>query len=185
MTKLNSKLSKEEIDYIIQTCMNKGAGNVMREEQEALGRRVLALGDEPWLSKDDWNDDIVISVDANRVWILALIAKVPGRRSFSRMVDGILDAGLVPVVVCPFASMEEILKRWDWRGIRNEETMESQWFPQRKFKEERRRRREKQRADEMYKRAMRGDTSTSSEFFTINFNTGALSSSTITKYFPY
>lgn len=181
MTKLRySKLGKEEIEYIVARCLDKGAGNVMREDELAKGRRVLALGDEPWLSKDDWNEDIVISMGANRVFISAIVAKVSGRGSFSRLIDGILEAGLVPVVVCPFALMEAIVKRWNWRGITNHATNESHWFPQKKFKEKRKKMREQREAAERiagwYTQSL--TPSCSAQYFRLGGGVGSMGSGT-------
>lgn len=129
-----------DIASTIDRCFEIGAGNAMREEESAKGYTPLKLGDKPWLKVDDWLDDVVMSLDGNRVRIIALIAKQQGAGTFSRMITAIIQDDLKPIVIAPFAQMEGILRAWDWRQVIKGDTFYDrvdEWFPQRKFIEHR------------------------------------------------
>ena len=99
-----------------------GPGEAMRQDERDLGHRIIVPGDEPWLPKADWPDNIVITQAGKEVRIIAIYAREPGTGAFRRMIDGIKAAGLTPVVVCPFRNMEDILRRWGWApDFKNEE----------------------------------------------------------------
>lgn len=86
----------------------------MREQEEALGWRCVV--DAPWFIKDDWIGDPVVSIKGDEVRIVAILAKTPGAGAFGRLIDGILAAGLKPIVVEPvFMTMPAIMERWGWR----------------------------------------------------------------------
>lgn len=129
-----------DIASTIDRCFEIGAGNAMREEEAAKGYVPLKFGDKPWLKADDWIDDIVMSLDGNRVRIVALIATNIGAGAFGRMITAIIKDGLKPVIVSPLTQMEEILRTWGWRKVIKGDCFYDrvhEWHPQRKFIEAR------------------------------------------------
>ena len=112
------------IEELLHRVALLGAGEAMRQDERKKGYRIILPGDEPWLPRIDWPDNICISQSGNKVRIIAIYAREPGKGAFRRMIDGIKAAGLTPVVVCPFSHMEEILTRWGWTNHGNEE-----WTP--------------------------------------------------------
>lgn len=108
-------MSRQQVIDTIMRAIADGPGNCMRDAEAERGNVVLRPGDVAWLSPKDWPDDIVVSQRGDEIRIVALCAKHPHSGSFSRLVRGIGSHGLVPVVVCPFAQMEDILKRWGWK----------------------------------------------------------------------
>ena len=106
--------------------------DLMRAYERAAGRIVVRPGERPWLSIDDWHEKIVVSIDGNRVRLIAILAKHPGTGALTRTISGIIAAGLIPVIVEPTKEMRETCRRWGWK-MRNVgdsfETYEEQWRP--------------------------------------------------------
>lgn len=109
----------------------EGIHGMMRADESVLGRRVVVPGDEPWLSADDWDPTVVVSIDGQQVRLIAILARNPGNSAFRRTVAGIQAAGLTPCVVCPSREMRETLKRWGWRGrhVGDGFGTEERWYP--------------------------------------------------------
>lgn len=117
-----------------------GPAAAMRRAEQARGYAPVFLGDVPWFSADDWRADPVVSLDGKRVRIMAIWAKSPCTGAFGRLIDGILSAGLIPIVISPFPAMRSVLIRWGWRGKQVGDTFEdghTQWFAPRKWREQR------------------------------------------------
>jgi hypothetical protein len=117
----------------IAECVADGASATMRRHEVARGHELVLPGTTPWLPAADWDPGIVVSITGRRrVRIVAIYARQPGTGAFSRMVDGILLAGLHPLIVEPTGIMDLILDRWGWhqrtvgKSFRDRET---QWFP--------------------------------------------------------
>lgn len=116
---------------LLTRSQSKSMAEIMREDEVAAGRRIILPGDTSWLPASDWPHDVVVSQDGREVRIIAIYARQPGQGAFRRMVDGIIAAGLVPVVIAPSQEMRATLKRWHWRcryagaGVHEEE----QWRP--------------------------------------------------------
>jgi hypothetical protein len=87
---------------------------VMRDDERQAGRRVVVPGDEPWLSASDWNPTVVVSIDGDRVRLVAILAASPGNGALRRTIAGIAEAGLTPVIVEPTREMRETCRRWGW-----------------------------------------------------------------------
>jgi hypothetical protein len=104
---------------------------IMREEERASGHQVVIPGDEPWLAADDWHETIVVSRNGKEIRLIALYTSTPGRGAFRRTVSGILDAGLVPVIIAPTREMRETMIRWNWfpRHVGSGWNHEEQWRP--------------------------------------------------------
>ena len=111
-----------------------GPGAWMRNQELLAGRWLVKPGSVPWLPAEDWDDGCVISVDADdRVRLVALAAKRPGRGAFKRLVALIRAAGLSPVVVTPTDRLAAHLKRrgWRMRVTGSGETAQTIWYPRR------------------------------------------------------
>lgn len=125
-----------QVERIIERCRDIGAANVMREDETARGNIVIKPGERPWFSAEEWSKDSVVSQSDSFVRLIAISAKRPNNGAFRRLIIGIIEAGLKPVVVAPFAMMTDILMRWDWRmqviGATFDDR-EVRWFPQKKF----------------------------------------------------
>lgn len=105
--------------------------DIMRADELSAGYEIVKPGDVPWLSTDDWDETIVVSKDAKRVRLVAILAKRPGNGSLRRTVDGIIASGLVPQIVEPTNEMRATCKRWGWRARRIGRGFEAQeiWYP--------------------------------------------------------
>lgn len=104
----------------------------MLADEMAAGRRAILPDEVPaWLRVGDWNGWPVLSIDDERreVHIVALYAARPG--AFRALVAGIVEAGLTPVVVAPFALMVAIVHRWGWQRSTVGEgwTAREEWRP--------------------------------------------------------
>jgi hypothetical protein len=128
----------EQIHDTILNAMMNGSGNVMRQGEIDKGRKLVAVGDCPWIPASDWFHDAVVSLHRDRVRIVAVHALNQGSGAFSRMITGIVKAGLHPVVIAPFDDMQQILERWGWHhrivGTAFEDRYD-EWWPTRKWKD--------------------------------------------------
>jgi hypothetical protein len=130
-------------DQIMETMHHAivhGASNVMRDSEVARGYRPVFPGDFPWFPASEWPQDVVVSLDGNRVRIIAVYALNPGNGAFSRLITGIVRAGLIPTVVAPFSEMVDILTHWGWHRRIVGKTFNDrcdEWFPTRKWREQR------------------------------------------------
>lgn len=86
--------------------------------ERKAGCHVLRTGQVPWLKADDWVGEPVVTMRGMEVRIVAVWARHEGRGTFRRLVHNIQAAGLVPVVVAPFAQMESIMGKWGWQHSR-------------------------------------------------------------------
>lgn len=84
----------------------------MRESEEGAGNRVVLPDSVPWLPSKDWGNHPIISIRGRDVRIVAICALNPWTGAFSRLIDGIIEAGMTPVIVAPMLMMPEILERW-------------------------------------------------------------------------
>lgn len=112
------------MDMLARRIALLGPGEAMRQDERDKGYRIVLPGDEPWLPKADWPENVCVSQTGNEVRIVAIFARNPGQGAFKRLITGIEAAGLTPVVVCPIFQMPKILKRWGWR-----ETAFQEWRP--------------------------------------------------------
>jgi hypothetical protein len=90
-------------------------GALMRAEEQAKGRKIIQPGDVAWFPADEWESSCVVSQCGKDVRLIAILAKRPNTGSFQRMVKGIVQAGLRPVIVCPTREMDATLTRWGWK----------------------------------------------------------------------
>lgn len=68
-----------------------------------------------WIIEADWQELPLISRIGGEVRIVLVLAAKRRCGAFRRLVDGIIAAGLRPVVVCPvLADMPRILAHWRW-----------------------------------------------------------------------
>lgn len=112
-------LSREEI------------GQRMMTAELAQGFKIVVSAD--WLDWDDWTDYTIISLDEDRVRLVAIEAKTPGQGAFTRLIAKIIDAGLVPVLVEPNRSLVDWCARHDFRSRRIGKGSFSHevWYPRR------------------------------------------------------
>jgi hypothetical protein len=95
--------------------------------REEIGRKIvegeLAQGfaivkDAVWYDRKDWTRHTIISRDNNRIRLVALEAKKPGKGAFTRLIANIQSAGLVPVLVEPNQTLIDWCNRRDYRSRR-------------------------------------------------------------------
>ena len=103
----------------------------MRIAELKRGAVIIQPGTVPWLPIEDWHETDCVSIDNGEVRIVAILAKQAGTGAFSRLVQGIIDCGLTPVVLEPLEQMQTIMDRWGW--IHSEtgfgDDHENQWRP--------------------------------------------------------
>lgn len=68
----------------------------------------------PWLKLSEWNE-IVISRQEDRIRLVLLDARFPGKGALSRLIAGIKEAGLHPVIVEPIGLLEGWCEKHGWR----------------------------------------------------------------------
>lgn len=124
-------ITADQVEALLTKMARQPIWQIMREEEEARGWTVVLPGSVPWFPAADWHATDVVSRKGNEVRIVAILARRPHTGAFRRMVDGIIAAGLAPVVSTPFEEMAAILTRWGWKsrlrgsGVDIEET----WRP--------------------------------------------------------
>lgn len=133
-------MTTQQIMDAIEAVMRDGRPmqEIMRDAERKSGFRVVVPGEVLWLSADDWDATVTVSVDDKHktVRLVAILAKSPGKGAFRRTVRAIMDAGLTPCVVEPTHEMRATMQRWRWaprrvgRGFDSEE----QWRPRKGFK---------------------------------------------------
>lgn len=110
---------------------------VMRDMERAAGYRVVVPGNEAWLSADDWDATVTVSVDDRHktVRLVAILAKHPGSGAFRRTVKAIMAAGFTPCVIEPTHEMRATMRRWNWypRRVGHGFESEEQWRPRKSF----------------------------------------------------
>lgn len=121
----------DEMQDMIDRLIRIGPFKAMCEDERAAGFEPVQPGSVPWLSADDWPDDVVISIKGRAVRIVAIKAKRRGAGAFSRLIGAIAYAGLEPIVVEPMFDMHDILRRWGWkeRIVGSGRAREQQWRP--------------------------------------------------------
>jgi hypothetical protein len=102
-----------------------------RETELEKGNYVVAPGDL-FLSRDDWEDDVVVSVAGDEARIVLVRARRPFTGAFHRLLDAIAACNLKPVVVSPLPLLESMLERWGWEATivgTSWANCEEQWRP--------------------------------------------------------
>lgn len=108
---------------------------IMRANEREAGYAVVLPGEVSWLSIDDWDPTVTVSVNDKEVRLVAILAKRPGNGAFRRAVKAILDAGLTPCVIEPTREMRATMRRWNWypRRVGSGMDSEEQWRPRKSF----------------------------------------------------
>jgi len=90
------------------------------------------IDDAPWLNKSDWRE-IVVSQDSRRIRLVLLDAMFPGKGAFTRLIAGIWEAGLTPVIVEPNQSLIDWCNRHDYRSkiVGKKQLRHEVWYPRR------------------------------------------------------
>lgn len=119
------------ITRVFEHAAGRPMWEVMREDELLAGNAVILPGDFPWLPTADWHETIIVSQSGKEIRLIAILANEPGKGAFRRLVTGILEAGLVPVIVAPTTIMRETMKRWNWarRDVGKGWNHEEQWRP--------------------------------------------------------
>jgi hypothetical protein len=99
----------------------------MVSEETAKGFTCIHPGDVDWLPKEEWPENVVMSLSGKIVRVIAIYARNPGTGSFGRLITAIAKAGLKPIVLLPGDHMLRICKAWGWVPDINGAAMES-WF---------------------------------------------------------
>lgn len=108
-----------------------GAENLCAIET-SRGHQIVPVGSVPWLPAQDWGPRDVVALDGDEVRIVAITSNRPGRGAFRRLILGIEEAGLKPVIICPFEQMEAIMRRWGWEKAEvghDFDTRADEWRP--------------------------------------------------------
>lgn len=114
MSALAHKRKAAAVEALMRVVLDPTPVDVsMRQHEVEIGGALVLPGLCPWLPNDDWLE-AVVSKKGGRVRIVLIVARKPGTGAFRRLVDGILAAGLMPVVVTPLWQMEAIMLRWGW-----------------------------------------------------------------------
>lgn len=106
-----------------------GPLEAMLADERARGFVPVMPGTVPWLPEADWPEDIVISVFAGEVRIVAIYAKTKKSGAFSRLITNIAKYGMTPLICSPMGDMITICRRWGWlvrtegSGFRKERIM--------------------------------------------------------------
>ena len=125
----------KKLQGMLNEIMTVGADVFMKNEEVRRGYTLVNPGDFKWLPKEEWVCPI-ISRDGNLIRLVGLIAVKPKDGAFTRLVNGIIQDGFIPVVCTPTVEMREILGRWNWKqqlhyvaGVgREEQWQPRQWF---------------------------------------------------------
>lgn len=133
-------MTTQQIMDAIEAVMRDGRPmqEIMRDAERKSGYRVVVPGEVSWLSADDWDATVTVSVDDKRktVRLVAILAKSPGNGAFLRTVRAIMDVGLTPCIVEPTREMRATMQRWKWarRRVGHGFDGEEQWRPRKGFK---------------------------------------------------
>jgi hypothetical protein len=105
--------------------------DIMRADERAKGYRVVLPGEVAWLPAEDWHPTVVVSIDGNRVRLVAILASQPGNGAFRRLVAAIRAADLIPIIIEPTREMRATLTRWRWkrRNVEYGFETEEHWRP--------------------------------------------------------
>jgi hypothetical protein len=107
-------VSVRDFDEAMERILRIGPVESMKQDEIALGFQPVYPGGVEWLSPNDWHANVVVSVRHPDVRIVAITAIQKGKGAFSRLIDGIVSAGMTPIVVEPMFDMVEIVGRWRW-----------------------------------------------------------------------
>ena len=102
------------------------------EGERKRGFRVVRPGDEPWFRIRDWRAESVASIDRDTVRLVLIHAVREGRGTFTRTIQNIEKAGLLPSVIEPNREFAASLKRRGWVGKQFGKTFEERetvWRP--------------------------------------------------------
>src|SRR3954453_2076059 len=102
----------QDIAETIHHTAEIGPFAALLEMEVEEGFKAVFPGEVDWLSKADWPDDVVISLDGKTVRIVAIRARHPGAGALRRLIAAITKTGLHPVVIAPLFAMPDILRRW-------------------------------------------------------------------------
>lgn len=84
------------------------------EGERARGFRIIRPGDAPWFRAGDWRPASIASVDGMYARLVLLHAFESDRGAFTRTVEGIRAAHLIPTVIDPTREFAAMLKRRKW-----------------------------------------------------------------------
>jgi hypothetical protein len=104
-----------EMIAAVERAFDIGPYASMCQDEEAKGATIIPTGSVSWLPACDWPEDIVVTQLGKDIRIVAIYNPKRGNGAFSRLVTGIVKAGLRPVVVCPSHEMRDICKTWGWK----------------------------------------------------------------------
>lgn len=119
------------VEQFVSSMDGRPMFEVMRADEEAAGGTIILPGEVSWLPSDEWDETITVSQRGKEIRLIAILAKTPNAGAFRRTVAGILNAGLVPVIVCPTSRMRNTMQRWNWfqRHVGSGWNHEEQWRP--------------------------------------------------------
>ena len=103
--------------------------NLRRMEQE---QGFELIENAPWLNRAEWRE-IIVSRHSRRIRLVLLDARYPGKGAFTRLIEGITKAGLVPVLVEPSQSLIDWCHRHDYRprNVGKNCFKQEVWYPRR------------------------------------------------------
>jgi hypothetical protein len=105
-------------------------GSNLRRFEIEQGFTLVIAGNAAWFDAEDWTGRTIISQDKRRVRLVALEARNPGHGAFTRLIAGIFEAGLTPVLVEPNDMLIDWCLRHDFRqrGVKGRHP-HTIWYP--------------------------------------------------------
>lgn len=114
----------------MKTKLMQQCADNLRTIERAKGFTIIA--DAAWLDPADWVECLATQ-DRNRVRLVLLHARTPGKGAFTKLIAGIWAAGLEPVIVEPSQTLIDWCNRHNYRrrvvGIGQDR--HAVWYPRR------------------------------------------------------
>lgn len=111
------KMNKHELAEaaeVVENGLKYGFGNMLIASELEKGYRLADPAIDTWFNHTEFFNPI-ISINGNKVRIVAIMSKEPHTGAFRRLVDNIINSGLIPIVVAPIGIMVAIMTYWGWQ----------------------------------------------------------------------
>lgn len=88
---------------------------LLRNGEMRRGNYAVLPGQRPWLSPDDWDMSTVASIDGLEVRLIVLVPRLKTKPGIlKRLIGGIIEAKLIPTLVCPDVGMLAFCRKRGW-----------------------------------------------------------------------
>ena len=119
-----------DIAEMVKSTSQNEIGNRLRGFELMMGHSIISEAD--WLNPLDWTRRTIVSQDRHRIRLVAMEARQPGTGAFTRLIDAIERAGLIPVLVEPNEQIVAWCKRHWYRKRRIRGACPHDvWYPKR------------------------------------------------------